>query len=92
MPIEGGEEVRVLDDAVTWYNWRLSRDGIYFVKRTDQNARIQYFDRATHKKTSVFTLNKESGDGFTLSPDGKSALFAQTEFAESSVMLMKNFQ
>ncbi len=91
MPIEGGEEVRVLDEAIAWDNWRLSRGGIYFVESTGQNSRIQYFDVATGKKTPVYTLDKDS-DGFALSPDGKSALYAQTDFVESSVILMKNFQ
>jgi hypothetical protein len=40
----------------------------------------------------VYTLDKDSGDGFALSPDGKSALYAQTDFVESSIMLMKSFQ
>jgi hypothetical protein len=40
----------------------------------------------------VYTLDKDSADGFALSPDGKSALYEQTDFVESSVMMMKNFQ
>jgi len=90
--MEGGEEVRVLDDTVAWYNWSLSGHGIYFVNSTGQHSTVQYFDMATGKKTSVYTLDKQLGHGFALSPDGKSALYAETEFVESSVMLMKNFQ
>jgi hypothetical protein len=33
-----------------------------------------------------------TGWGLSLAPDGKSLVFVETEFAESNIMLVKNFR
>jgi len=96
MPLGGGVETRVLNKpaAGEWSLWTLARGGIYFVNRNvPPNGRIEYFDFATGQSTPILSLEKPSPDygGLTLSPDGKSLLFAQPELKESYVMLVKNF-
>lgn len=94
-PLEGGEETQVLEEVrgASWPNWALTSDGIYFL-RFDKSPRvtIQFFDFATRKTTALWTLDKEPGWGLSLSHDGKSILYVQGEFAESNIMLVKNFR
>jgi Tol biopolymer transport system component len=90
MPIEGGEESRVLADqgGQGWWNWALARNGIYFL----DDEKLKFFDFATGKKISVYTSEKALVMGLAVSPDGKSILYPQIEVAESSIMLLKNFR
>jgi Tol biopolymer transport system component/DNA-binding winged helix-turn-helix (wHTH) protein len=95
MPLEGGEEMQVLEEVRggSWPNWALTSEGIYFL-RFDQSPRvtIQFFDFATRKTIPIWTLDKEPGWGLAMSRDGKSVLYTQDEFAESNIMLVKNFR
>jgi hypothetical protein len=95
MPLEGGEETQVLEEVqgASWPNWALTSDGIYFL-RFDKSPRvtIQFLDFATAKTTPLWTLDKEPGWGLSMSRDGKSILYVQGEFAESNIMLVKNFR
>ena len=89
MPIDGGEESRLLADqgGREWWNWALARNGIYFL-----DDELNFFDFATGKRTSVYASEKPLMMGLAVSPDGKSILYPQIEFAESSIMLLKNFR
>jgi Tol biopolymer transport system component/DNA-binding winged helix-turn-helix (wHTH) protein len=95
IPLEGGEETQVLEEVRggSWPNWALASDGIYFL-RFDNSPRvtIQFFDFRTRKTIPLWTLDKEPGWGLAMSPNGKSILYVQGEFAESNIMLVKNFR
>ncbi len=95
MPLEGGEETQLLEEVRGggWANWALTSDGIYFL-RFDKSPQptIQFLDFATGKATPLWTLDKELGWGLSMSRDGKSILYVQGEFAESNIMLVKNFR
>lgn len=95
MPLEGGEETQVLEEVRggSWPNWALTSDGIYFL-RFDKSPRvsIQFFDFASGKTIPLWTLGKEPGWGLAMSPNGKSILYVQGDFAESNIMLVKNFR
>ena len=89
MPIDGGEESRLLADqgGREWWNWALGRNGIYFL-----DDELKFFDFATGKRTRVYASEKPLVMGLAVSPDGKSILYPQIEVAESSIMLLKNFR
>jgi Tol biopolymer transport system component len=102
-PLNGGEEIRVLDQPAgeDWWNWVLSENGIYFfdsVRRTvpwDSNPRqaiVKHLDLATGIVTSIWTADKPYSFGLAISPDGRSLIYAQREVAESGIMLMNNFR
>ena len=96
MPLNGGEETHVLDQAGTgfddWFNWALSRNGIYFLAPRDQDAAVlDFFEFATGKTITISTLRR-SGVGLAVSGDGRSILYQQKELSESSIMLVKNFR
>ena len=95
MPVEGGEETQVLEEVrgAGWPNWALTSNGIYFLRfGKSPQATIQFLDFASGKITHVWTPDKEPGWGLAISRDGKSILYVQGEFAESNIMLVKNFR
>jgi Tol biopolymer transport system component/DNA-binding winged helix-turn-helix (wHTH) protein len=95
MSLDGGEESRVLDlpSGHAWFNWALAPNGIYFLSYGElPPAEIGFLDFATKKTAHLTTLDKPIGWGLALSPDGKSLLYVEAEFAESNIMLVKNFR
>ncbi len=95
MPLQGGEESKLLDEGGggSWPNWALTSDGIYFLRfDKSPHASIRFFELATHKTIPIWTLEKEPGWGLGISHDGRSILYVQNEFAESNIMLVKNFR
>jgi len=96
MPVAGGEEIRVLDQpsGKQWFNWAVTREGIYFLTGDPPNGKIKFFDFATGKTISIFALEKPvpSFGGLAVSSDGKSLLFGQYESSDSYIMLVKNFR
>jgi Tol biopolymer transport system component/DNA-binding winged helix-turn-helix (wHTH) protein len=94
MPITGGDEVRVLDQPAgdSWWNWAVTHNGIFFFSwRKGAKAGVAFFDFATGNETLLEAVDKSSL-GLALSPDGRSILYVQTEWARSSIMLVKNFR
>jgi Tol biopolymer transport system component/DNA-binding winged helix-turn-helix (wHTH) protein len=95
MPLSGGHETEVLDESggEGWPNWTVTNDGVYFL-RTNKVERdtVEFLDFASKKITPVWTLPKGAGWGLAMSADGKSIFYVQSEFAESNIMLVKNFR
>jgi Tol biopolymer transport system component len=95
IPLQGGRETEVLSDidGGGWPNWGVTADGIYFLRfRKFPIVTIDFFEFATSKTIPIWSLEKEPGWGLSLSQDGKSIVYIQNEFAESNLMLVKNFR
>ena len=96
MPLQGGDdETKVLSDIDPggWPNWALSPEGIYFLKFGKfPHAELAFFDFATGKTHVLLPLDKKLGWGLSLSADGKSIVYIQGQFAESNLMLVRNFR
>ena len=95
MPLQGGDESEVLNDIDpgSWPNWALTPQGIYFLKfgkfpHTD----IAFFELASRKTYVVWPLQHRVGWGLSLSADGNSLVYIQNQFAESNLMLVRNFR
>jgi len=104
MPLNGGDEMRILDQppGESWWNWSLARNGIYFFGSNNLiKSGVNFFDFASSKKILLAAVDKPSV-GVAVSPDGKSILYVQNdqegerfgryEWANSRVMLVKNFR
>ena len=94
MPLSGGEEKRVLDQAgeKEWYNWALAPTGIYFLEHRETGGALIFFDFATGKTTTISTSDKQPGVGLAVSADGKSILYVEVALEDSNIMLVKNFR
>ncbi len=94
MPLSGGEETRVLDQPGAWWDWVLTRNGIYFIRYSSTppySATLEFFEFATHKIVRISTLDKPD-QGLAMSSDGRSILYVRNELSESNIMLVKNFR
>ena len=93
MPIEGGSETRILDqpDGSDWFNWGVTEQGIYFLDSKTPSITVKFLEFATGKQFSIFSLSKSPIFGLAVSPVGRSLVFGQRELAESTLMLVKNF-
>jgi Tol biopolymer transport system component/DNA-binding winged helix-turn-helix (wHTH) protein len=95
MPVQGGEETEVVKDidGGGWPDWGITSKGIYFMHFGKfPHVSIDFLDFATGKTIPIWTLNKTPGWGLSISNDGKSIVYIQNEFAESNIMLVKNFR
>ena len=95
MPLQGGEESEVLSDIDPggWPNWALTADGIYFLKFGKfPHVDLAFLDFASGKTHVVWPLQQRVGWGLSSSVDGKSLVYIQNQFAESNLMLVRNFR
>ncbi len=95
MPMEGGEESKIVDDfsGGSWPDWALRPNGIYFLKYGKfPQVSIALFEFGTGKTIPIWSLEKEPGWGLSMSSDGKSIVYVQNEFSESNLMLVRNFR
>lgn len=65
--------------------------GIYFVPASAPKS-IQYFDFASRQIRKVLELDKETGNGLSVSPDGRWILYTQVSEENSDIMLIDNFR
>jgi Tol biopolymer transport system component/DNA-binding winged helix-turn-helix (wHTH) protein len=90
----GGVENVVSQQVVPrmWASWALVQNGIYFIPQSQESSpSIDFFDFSTQQIRHVAAVN---GYPFWLSVtnDGKSALFDQTDKDESNIIVVDNFR
>ena len=93
VPVDGGEETPVLP-SVTFLNFAVANEGIYFIPRADAEGRyaIQFFSLAALRSWPVLPLSGTVSNGLSISPDGRTLLYAQTDEQKSELMLVENFR
>ena len=92
MPLEGGEETKVLDSVHPLAYWTIRPEGIYFSNAPDDRGASDLFlyEFASGKTRKI--LKMERGlIGFTVSPDGRTILYGQNDDSGSDLMLVENF-
>ena len=98
LSLQGGDqfkETEIIPDLPgwAWPDWALSSDGIYYLKEDrSSGASIHFYDFSSGKIFPISHLDRDSGWGLSLSRDGRSLVYVQNEFAESNIMLVKNFR
>ena len=95
VPVGGGEELRVLDEAFQGF-WALVDNGIYFANlKATPYPTIDFFNFATGRSTRVSVIEKQLqlvSPSLAASPDGRWLLHAKVDSFESDIMLMENFR
>ena len=95
IPVNGGEESRVLDSVIPGY-WSVSGNGIYFVGATRSGrATVQFLSSGGRNLTQIFNIEKplfRTAPGFSVTRDGRWIAWDQADREESDLMLLENFR
>jgi Tol biopolymer transport system component len=94
MPVESGQETKVLDSVNPDTLWTVGSKGIYFFSAADDKGRsgLGVYEFATGKTTKLLTVERNVLFGLTVSPDGRRILYTQLDEAGSDLMLVENFR
>jgi Tol biopolymer transport system component/DNA-binding winged helix-turn-helix (wHTH) protein len=90
VPVDGGEETKVLDGLSYSFNFAVTDKGIYLLARRGPVASIEFFDFATRKTTVLYTLDRPFWFGLALAPDKGSILFSKIDSRNSDLMVVEN--
>lgn len=96
IPVEGGEENRVLDHGMFNY-WALWERGICWLNReAAPQPAIEFFNFATQRTTQLVRFERArvpgGPPGIAVSQDGQWALYWQVDQTDNDIMLVENFR
>ena len=91
LPTSGGQPVKVLD-GVVGRTFAVIERGVYYIDRPSDEARLQFFDFASGKSTTVARNLGAVRQGLTASPDGRTILYARVDSSVDDLMLVENFR
>ena len=95
MPLEGGDEVRIVDQGRPG-TLAVINDGIAnFSVQSQPNPTIDFYSFATGKWTMLLSQERSKALGFagrlSVSPDGQWVIYTQTDQIVNDIMLVENF-
>ena len=100
-PLFGGAEELILDKTMLGW-WAICDRGIYFAEmngpiseRMNPPIPVKFLDSTTKKVTKVMVIEKPihaAATGLSVSRDGKSLVWVQTDHLDSDLMLVENFK
>jgi Tol biopolymer transport system component len=91
LPTSGGQPVKVLTGVINRAFTVLER-GICYIDRPASEARLQYFDFASGRSTTVAGNLGDLRNGLTASPDGRTILYTRLDSSVDDLMLVDNFR
>jgi Tol biopolymer transport system component len=98
MPVDGGEEIRLLDSV--WFGyWAVAQNGIYFIDfnvAPDAPRPVKFFNFQSREVTEIGTVEQSvswaNNPGFAVSPDSRWLLYSSLERTKADLMLVDNFR
>ena len=91
LPASGGQPAKVLE-GVFLRAFVVLEKGIYYIDRPSGESRLQFFEFATGKSTTVARNLGDVGLGLTTSPDGRTILYSRVDSSVDDLMLVENFR
>lgn len=92
VPTSGGPPEKVLE-GVVMRAFAVVEKGVYFIDRPSDEARLQFFDFAAARSTTIArNLGEVSNGGLTVSPDGRTILYTRRDSSVDDLMLVENFR
>ena len=91
LPTSGGQPAKVLE-GVVWRSFAVLERGIYYLDQPAGEVRLQYFDLASGRSTTVARSLGEIRYGLTASPDGRTILYSRVDSSVDDLMLVENFR
>ncbi len=94
MPVDGGEETKIIEGVSTGGQWTVGPDGIYFFATPDSKGRseMRVYEFATGRTKKIMTAERTILGRIAVSPDGRTILFPQFDDQGSDLMLVENFR
>ncbi len=94
MPVEGGEEARVIDPIQPVGGYSIGQQGIYFFAKPDERGRsdVCLYGFATGKAKIIATVEGTISFYIDASPDGQSIVYTHLDQSGSDLMLVENFR
>ncbi len=94
MPIGGGEATRIIPDLRHASAFAVSAEGVYFMPTPvdDAGASIHFMDFSSGNNRKVVDLPAQGAYSLSVTKDGKSLIWSQTDQAGADLMLVENFR
>jgi len=95
VPAAGGDETLIVDERIGYWNWDIWNDRlVYLREEAGREPRIEMLDLQTRRTAAVASLGPTSrpGVGLSVSPDGRWALYSQTDQIISDIFMVENFR
>jgi hypothetical protein len=91
LPTSGGRPVKVLEEVFPGA-FVVLEEGIYYIDVRSGGARLQFFDFATGRSSTVARSLGRVMIGLTTSPDGRTILYSRQDSSIDDLMLVENFR
>ncbi len=91
LPVSGGQPVKVLE-GVVWQAFVVLERGIYYIDRPSGEFRLQFFEFATGRSTTVARNLGDIRNVLTASRDGRTILYSRVDSSVDDLMLVENFR
>lgn len=94
IPVNGGEEIKVLDSVNPAGRWDIARDGVYFFTLPDKagHSDIRLYEFSTAKVSKILTVERGVDEHIAVSPDSRWILYTHLDDAASDLMLVENYR
>ena len=91
VPSGGGKPASVIPSS-HWYNWTVANGKIYFVEQ--KSTALKFLDLNSGVVAGVTSLDRILDDlsGLSISPDGRSILYAREDQVTSDIVLVRGFR
>jgi Tol biopolymer transport system component len=92
--VDGNQETKVLDSVHSEGQWTLAKEGIYFFRSPDKlgHSDLCFYEFASSQIRKVLTMQRPIDNHITVSPDGRTILYPQSDESGSILMLVDNFR
>ena len=101
LPTAGGDDEEAFNpEHVPWWgpaSMQPTRKGVYYTEFEQSSNRlvVSFYDYSTKKNSVVFRLRNtgwRSSGSYSVSPDGRSILYARVDQSQTNLMLVDNFR
>lgn len=90
VPVDGGEEVEVIDQAAGYSGIALARDGLcYLSSLTSTGAKLRYYNLATGASRLIATIDHPLHHYLSSPPDGRSVVYTEMDQEDSDLMIVR---
>jgi len=79
-------------EGVVQFAFTVFDKGIYYIDQPSDETRLQFYDLASGRSTTVARNLGDVGQGLTVSRDGRTILYSRAGSPVNDLMLVENFR